>query len=210
MSEISVSDFDFEEQRLTALSSQQTQSLDAQLYVQFFKHAELNSFKTREQGRKIFEECIYIRILIPANRLNIIERKATDEDKIRFARSYTQFLDKGESLQIGTLLDQLPGLSASQVLELKHLKVETVEQLAGVPDTTAQLLGTGGQELKLRARKFLDRSANSEQLSETVRTLQGQLAVLMAERAKEVPQADTSVKITPGASPIVAAALAKT
>ena len=198
MSDISVSDFDFEAERLTALSSQQAQVLDGQLYIQFYRHAELNSFQTREQGRKIFEEYVYIRILIPANRLNIIERRATDEDKLRFQRQYKQFLDKGETLQIGTPLDNLPNLSQAQVLELRHLKVETIEQLAGIPDTTAQLLGVGGQELKQRALKFLDRTANSEQLSDQVRELQKQLATLMAERAQVQQTADTSVKVTSG------------
>lgn len=193
---ISSSDFDFEADRLNALSSQQAQSLDSQLYVQFYRHAELNSFQTREQGRKIFDECVYVRILIPANRLNIIERRATDEDKLRFSRQYGQFLDKGETLQVGTPLSELPGMSAAQVLEMRHLKVETVEQLAGIPDTTAQLLGIGGQELKQRAQKFLDRHANSEHLSEEVRELRSQLAVLMAERGAKVSEADTSVKVS--------------
>lgn len=198
MADISVSDFDFEAERLGKLSSQQAQSLDSQLYVQFYKHAELNSFQTKVQGRKIFEEYVYLRILIPANRLNIIERRATDEDKIRFQRQYTQFLDKGECLQVGTPLDSLPNLSQSQVLELRHLKVETVEQLAGIPDTTVQLLGTGGQELKQRALKFLDRTANSEVLSEQVRDLQKQLALLMTDRSKVEQSVDTSVKVTAG------------
>lgn len=204
MSEISSSDFDFEADRLNALSSQQANSLDAQLYVQFYRHAELNSFQTREQGRKIFEECVYIRILIPANRLNIIERRATDEDKLRFSRQYTQFLDKGESLQIGTPLSEFPGMSPAQVLELRHLKVETVEQLAGIPDTTAQLMGTGGQELKQRAIKFLDRSANAEKLSDEVRDLRRQLDALLAERGQAAQAVtDNGVKVT--AAPTVKA-----
>jgi len=203
MADTSYTDFDFESARLEELSSQQAHGLDNQLHVQFYKHAELNSFRTREEGRKIFEECVYVRILSPANRLLIIERRVTDEDKLRFSKQYGQFLEKGESLQVGTPLSEFPGLSPAQVLEMRHLKVETVEQLAGIPDTTAQLLGTGGTDLKMRAIKYLARSANSEQLSEQVRDLQTQLAVLMAERAATavVVSKDVVITSTPVALP---------
>jgi len=203
MADTSYTDFDFESARLEELSSQQAHGLDNQLHVQFYKHAELNSFRTREEGRKIFEECVYVRILSPANRLLIIERRVTDEDKLRLSTHYGQYLEKGESLQVGTPLSEFPGLSPAQVLEMRHLKVETVEQLAGIPDTTAQLLGTGGTDLKMRAIKYLARSANSEQLSEQVRDLQTQLAVLMAERAATavVVSKDVVITSTPVALP---------
>jgi hypothetical protein len=194
--EMSATDFDFEANRLEQLSSQQTHGLDSQLHVQFYRHAELNSHKTREAGRKIFEECVYIRILSPANRLLIIERRVTDDDKLRFAKQYGRFLDQGESLQVGTPLSEFPGLSPAQVLEMRHLKVETVEQLAGIPDTTAQLLGTGGQDLKQRAIKFLDRSRSNEELSETVRELRTQLDRLLAERSAVTEVAPKDVVIT--------------
>lgn len=201
MSDASFTDFDFEAGRLDDLITQQAHGLDKQLYVQFYRHAELNSFRTKEQGRKIFEECVYVRILAPANRLLIIERQATDEDKLRFKNQYGHFLDKGESLQEGTPLSEFPSLTPAQVLEMRHLKVETVEQLAGIPDTTAQLLGTGGQDLKQRAIKFLDRTRSSEQLSETVRTLEKQLAILLAERALTAAAPAATVTVT--AAPLI-------
>ena len=199
MSETSFTDFDFESNRLDDLTSQQAHGLDKQLHIQFYRHAELNSFRTQSEGRKIFEECVYIRILAPANRLLIIERKATDDDKVRFSKHYGQFLEKGECLQEGTPLSEFPGLSPAQVLEMRHLKLDTVEQLANIPDTTAQLLGTGGQEMKQRAIKFLDRTRNSEQLSETVRDLQKKLDTLLAERAvvAEAPPAIVTVTTVP-------------
>jgi nucleotidyltransferase/DNA polymerase involved in DNA repair len=194
---ISATDFDFEADKMRQMASGLTQNLDSQLHVTFYRHAELNSWRTKEEGRKIFEEHLYIRILAPANRLNVIERKASDEDRARFQKQFLSFVEKGESLQQGTPLDQLPTISPSQVLELKALKVDTVEQLAGMADTTVQLLGTGGQELKQRANRFLTRAASNETLSEQVRELQAQLAQLMRERMQEAaPTADLKVTTT--------------
>lgn len=195
MSTISSTDFEFEEDRLREMVQEQNHKLDSALHVQFYKHAELNSFETQKQGRKIFEEHVYVRILMPANRLNIIERRATEEDRKRFRRQFVAFVEKGESLQLGTPLDQLPSISASQVLELKALKIDTVEQLAGMADATAQLLGTGGQELKQRAVKFLDRASNAETLSAEVKALREELAALRAQAAATAPAA-SSVKVT--------------
>jgi len=194
---ISSTDFEFEEDRLREMVQEQTHKLDSALHVQFYKHAELNSFQTQKEGRKIFEEHVYVRILMPANRLNIIERRATEEDRKRFRRQFVAFVEKGESLQLGTPLDQVPSISASQVLELKALKIDTVEQLAGMPDATVQLLGTGGQELKQRAVKFLDRSANAEVLSAEVKALREELAQLRTSQqiASQAQQAST-VKVT--------------
>lgn len=183
--DIGVSDFDFEQGRMEQLASQQAWAQDASLHVRFEKHAELDSYQTFKQGRKIFREEVYVRILMPANRLNEIFRKVTDEDRARFPRQFRAFLDNAEVLQIGTPLREIPNISAAQVLELKHLKVDTVEQLAGMADTTAQLLGTGGVDLKQRAIKFLDRTANSEELSLEVRDLRGKLEALIAEMAQQ-------------------------
>lgn len=194
---ISATDFDFEANRLNDLASQQHQKLDHQLHVQFYPHAELNSFRTRAEGRKIFDEKVYIRILAPANRLNVVEREATDDDKLRFARQYKQYLDNAEQLQSGTPLSELPSITQAQVLELKHLKVETVEQLAGVADGTAQLLGTGGMELKMRAQRYLDRTANNEELATTVRAQAAQIAELkkLIEERTAAAAPDSGVKV---------------
>lgn len=178
MEDISATDFIFEEQELHKLARNGARALDSQLHVQFYRHAELNSFRSTAEGRKIFEDHVYIRIMAPANRQNVIERRATDEDKERFPLHYTQFIQGQEQLAIGTPLAELYGLTPSQVLELKALKVETVEQLAGLPDTTVQLLGIGGQELKRRAAAWLARASGTDALAAQNVQLQKELAEL--------------------------------
>ena len=186
-------DFDFEADRIGELAKQQAHSLDGNLHAQFYKHAELNSWKTREEGRKIFEEFVYIRILSPANRLNIIERRATPEDCARFSRQYQQFLKGNEQLAAGTPLDQLTSLTAAQILELKALHVSTVEQLAALADTTAQLMGTGGPELKRQAGIYLARASSGEALFSENQALKAQLAELVAKMAMINPEAPGAV-----------------
>lgn len=180
MSEMTSTDFDFEMGELVRLSQQDAHKLDNQLHVQFYRHAELNSAESVKAGRKIFEEKVYIRIMAPANRLNVIERAASDQDKLRFSRQYEAFMAGLEQLSVGTPVSEVGGISPAQVLELRALKVDTVEQLAGMPDTTVQLLGIGGQELKRRASAFLARSQGTEALVSQNQDLQKQISELTA------------------------------
>lgn len=208
MSDLTYTDFDFELDRIGDMAKQQAHSLDAQLKVQFYKHAELNSFASRPveeggQGRKIFVEKVYVRILMPANRLNIVEREATAIDRQRFARQFHQFLAGEEQLSSGTPLSELPTISASQVLELKALKVDTVEQLANMPDNVIQLLGVGGAELKRRASTYLARAASNEtlvaesaSLKATNVALQAQIDELRAMVEKATKSVADEVKVT--------------
>lgn len=197
---MSVTDFQFEEERLKDLSSGQIDKLDHQLNVTFYKHAELNSWASRPkeeggEGRKIFEEFVYIRILMPANRLNVIERRATSDDIKRFARQYKAFIEKGEKLVIGTPLDQMPSLTSAQVLEFKSLNIDTVEQLAGIPDSTAQLLGVGGQDIKRRAQLFLDRATSNETLAAENRELREKLEAFLKQGQAAAAAASTPAAV---------------
>ncbi len=198
---VSATDFDFEAKRIGEIAMEPARKLDNQLHVQFYKHGELNSFASREAGRKIFEDFTYIRIMAPANRSSIVERRATDDDKMRFSAQYARYLQGMEQLASGTPLTELPSLTPSQVMELRALKVTTVEQLGGLPDTTVQILGTGGQELKQRALRYLDKTTDASKQGDRIRSLEQQLAELLAERAVErekAAAAPAQVTVTEG------------
>jgi len=200
---ISSTDFDFEAGRLTELASQQAWKLDAGLNVQFYKHAELNTWRSQQEGRKVFDEHVYIRILTPANRLNVIERRATDEDRQRFNRQFRAFVERGEQLLSGTPLSEMPGMSQGRVLEFAALKVTTVEQLAGMPDSTVQLLGTGGTTMKQQAVRFLDERANSKELSAENREMRARIAELekLVHDRLNAPATGGDIKVTAVAQP---------
>lgn len=198
----SITDFELEADRLGDLATQQTFRLDNQLHVQFYKHAELNSYRTREEGRKIFDEFVYVRIMAPANRLNVIERRASPEDIKRFAKQYAAFERGEEQLASGTPLSELTSLTSAQVAELKSLRVDTVEQLAKLSDNTAQVLGTGGPELKLRAQRFLARQTNADEQISRIAELEKQLAELLAER--QASQAEKKDAVRVGATTVKA------
>lgn len=194
--DLPITDFEDEAQRMLDLATQRAYAQDHMLHVRFYKRAVLNAFRSREEGRKIFEDRLYVEIISPANRLNVVDREATDEDKQRFNRALTAYFAQHDQMVSGTPLSELTTLTPGQVAELNAMKIMTVEQLAGVADSTIQLVGTGGQELKQRAIRFLAQTDNNAALRTDVNALREQLELERKQRLEaEAQLAEVSAKI---------------
>lgn len=129
------------------------------LYVVFYQHAVQNSAKTLEEGRPIYEDKDYIRIMVPGDKTTIIERPIRigalgKDDNNMFAREYNLYKQGSEQQLIGTPLSEWPVISRSQCKELEFFNVKTVEQLAEMPDTAAQNFVGAGQ-LRDVAKRFI-------------------------------------------------------
>lgn len=173
---------------------------DKNLYVRFFMHPRLNEAKSREEGRPIFEDAEFVEIMQPGNKESVICRPASVFDKSRFAQIYKTFKDKGEGAVTGTPLAEWPGITRSQVEELKYFNCVTVEQLAGMADVMLSRF-PGLRSIRDRAVVYLE-NAKENQLSSRVSAemedlknendalknqmidLANQLAALRAEKKK--------------------------
>jgi len=133
-------------------------SLDKKLYVNFYIRADLNSFKSAQEGRPIFDEVDYVRIIIPGDKNSILDTQVTEEHKHRFENQYQRFKKNQEQAVSGTPLEVWPQMTVGQVAELKAMNVHTVEQLADMPDQLAQKI-MGNHGLRAKAKLFLDAAA---------------------------------------------------
>jgi hypothetical protein len=101
---------------------------DDQLYVRFYLKQTQNKAKTLEEGRPIFEDLPWIEIHQPGNKLSSTDRPATEADKRRFAKHWRAFSDlENQEVLTGTPLEQWPGITRSQIEELKYLKIRSIE-----------------------------------------------------------------------------------
>ncbi len=171
----------FEEPRL--INREET----AGTYALFFKQPVQNNFKTKQEGRPIFEEQDYIRIVIPANKLESPVRPVRDEDKEKWPREWARY-QRGEQEAVeGTPLDALTQLSGSRKQELKALNIHTVEHLAAVGDQNLMNMGMGARQERDAAKAFLamakDQSAFTK-LTADNEYMRGQIE-LMQERLDE-------------------------
>ena len=133
---------------------------DDSLYVRFYSHPKQDPVKSAEEGRPIFNDTEYVSIMVPGDKTSIIERPARDMDRQRFAKHYAAFKNDAEEVLEGTPLAAWPGLTRSQVEELRYFNIRTVEQLATVSDSHAQKF-MGINTLRNKAQAYIEAAAGN-------------------------------------------------
>ena len=132
---------------------------DARLWVKFEMRPKPDYAASAEAGRPIFTEEEWIIIMVPGDR-DTVERPITHQDKGRFSKQYDHWKTTGKEAITGTPLEAWPVITRSQVEELKHFRVRTVEDLAALSDA-ATASGMGLQSLKQKAKAFLEAAAGN-------------------------------------------------
>jgi hypothetical protein len=156
---------------------------DKRLIVRFYKNAIFNEFKSNEQGRAIYDEIDYIRIITPGSR-DDFHTEATREYQNRFPEHWARFKAQEDQAVSGTPISMVPWLSIGQVEELKFFHITTVEQILDAPDAVAQKF-SGFHMLKQKAKTFLDASA-----SEAEKT---RLEGMLAERDAKITSLEQNI-----------------
>lgn len=140
---------------------------DHKLLVTFFLEPVQDAEKTLKEGRPIFSDEEFVRIMVPGDKTQIVVRQAHAEDKSRFHKQYEKFKAGVSQAQTGTPLEKWPMVTRAQCEELKFFGVHTVESLANVDDVHAQKF-MGINMLRSRARDYLE-AAKSNQPSAELR-----------------------------------------
>ena len=138
---------------------------DENLFVQFFMHPMQNKAKTLEEGRPIYVDTEYVRIMVPGDKGNVIMREVREDDKRRFPKHYQAFKNEEEEILEGTPLAQWNFLTAAQVEEMKYFGIRTVENLANVTDTNAQKF-MGINLLREKAREYIEATASDAPIAQ--------------------------------------------
>lgn len=112
---------------------------DGRLFKRFHLGSVLNVPESKKQGRRVCDEVVFITIMDPGDRDNIISREATAFDKQRFAKEWEAYESgRGDQLNGTPLAMMTEGnprlMTLGQLEELKYLHVQTVEQLAQMTD----------------------------------------------------------------------------
>lgn len=145
---------DYDEVAVMDPSQNARYSADDKLFVQFYMRAVQNKFESNQQGRPIFDEKEYIKIMIPGDRNSNVDSPVTPEYKMRFAERYSRFKSNEKQAQSGTPIDIWPQMTVGRVAELKALNIFTVEQIAALDDGHAHKI-MGFNDLRNRAQAFL-------------------------------------------------------
>jgi hypothetical protein len=137
-----------------------THGNDAGLFAEFSTRAVLMPFKTQEAGRPIYKDQVFITIHFPGDKTKRVERPVKMEgddnspsDPQRFPRQWQLFQNQQDQSATGMPITEWPPLTKAQALELKAIKIHTVEALAELPDTACTWLGA--RDLRKKAQDWL-------------------------------------------------------
>jgi len=121
------------------------------VFARFYSKPTKDEAASKAEGRIVMKEEVFINIRTPGNMRRIIDRPMRKGEEFKFPREWAAFQAKREMVVEGTPLSLWPVLSEAQVEELKHFGVQTLEQLAEVPDGQIQNIGLY-QTLKQKAK----------------------------------------------------------
>lgn len=131
------------------------------VFVEFYTDAVELKYRSEEEGRPIFEDRAHVRITVPGDQTNQIERVATEADKQKYPKAWERFQRSEAGAQTGTPLEQWPQITRSQLKEAKYFEVHTVEQMSQLSDSHITRLGMGFQELRSKAQAYLQAAAGT-------------------------------------------------
>lgn len=141
---------------------------DKHVYVKFYFRPVPDEERSKQEGRQCFKQMEYIEIRTPGSQTNVIQRPVKDMDRERFRKAYMMFKDGNEEQLIGTPLAECAWLNASQVEELTHMRIRTLEHLSEVTDSVCQRMA-GLLGLRERAKKILAAAQSQAPLLEAQR-----------------------------------------
>jgi hypothetical protein len=123
--------------------------------VSFETISEFMPAKTREAGREVYEDVIYIRKSVRGNDKLEVVRPVREEDKREFPFSWQEFQKGNEAAERGTNIAKLPGVDAPTLRLLHSKNIFTIEDMAMVNDNNLQNVGMGARELRRKAIEYV-------------------------------------------------------
>lgn len=153
---------------------------DEKLFVTFRNHYMLNEEKTATEGRPIYDDMPFVRIVTPGNRDSVIDRPTRPDDKFRFSKQYAMFVAGESEIGNGTRLEEWSPMPRSMVEELRYFNFRTVEHVAEAGDAVLSKM-PGLREWQARAVAFLAAAKDSAVVTRAEadkKELQSQIDVL--------------------------------
>lgn len=141
----------------------------------FYVEAMRNNARSEAEGRPCFDDVEMVEILIPGDRLATWVGRVNQGHRERWPDRYRAFKEQTEAPPEGTPIDQLPGITRSQVEEMRFQHVRTIEALAGLTDEqlskVAPMAGRPMREMAQRWVSAVEGNAPTERLAAENRKL---------------------------------------
>lgn len=187
-------------QKITANVQTVVHGNDEGLLVTFYKKAVQNNFKSEKEGRPIFDDADFVRIVTPGDASNIFDQKVREDHKQRFARQWEAYKSGQEVSQSGTPLEAWVRMTPSKIMMYKFAGIATVEGVANAADSNAKYLPMDWHDDRLAARAYLQSAEDSSVVQRQAAELQ-QRDDEIANLKRQMEELATLVKGADGDKP---------
>lgn len=146
---------------------------DEKLFVVFHMDIVKDENRSIEEGRPIYSDLEFVRMFVPGDKSNIIDRPVRPGDKTRFPKQYAAFKAGGDedAQLVGTPLKDWPMTGRAQCAELHYFGIRTVEQLAEVRDDVCLRI-PGLTTLKQTAGVWLQKAKSTAEAAKIAKQLE--------------------------------------
>lgn len=151
--------------------------------VTFYTKPVKNEAKTKMENRPVFEERIFIKIVVAGDKDLVIDTYVTEQYKERFPQAWERWERTRENLIPGIPIDSWHSVSETQKATFKALNILTVEQFATLPDSMAAKI-MGFYDLRNKAKVFIEAGKDAELMGKLRAEMSAQMAKKDAELAE--------------------------
>jgi len=156
---------------------------DDKLFVVFYQSYVKDDTESEKQGRPVFRDETFIRIVSPGDRNNVVERPLRPDDPKRFPKQWAIYKQGEEQVGIGLRLEEWPLVSRAMVEELKFFNFRTVEHIAEAKDDVCSKM-PGLRQLKDKATAYLQLAKDNAPLEQMQNELARRDATISALQAQ--------------------------
>lgn len=181
---------------------------DSSVLANFSDEYIQNEFLTAQQGKPAYDHMIQVTLEYPGNNLNTFAYRFTPESgdggnewTERFPKQWEAFRNQKEQVPDGSPIELWPPLDKRRVMQLKSIRIHTVEQLASLTDTTGPNIGLDWRKLRDMATATLKPEVGAAQVSKLSRdnddlrnrleVAERQLANMAQSQTPQISQATT-------------------
>lgn len=129
---------------------------DSQLVVIFYTRPVFNALLSQQKGTRQYENQTWIKMHPPGEKLNIIDRRVQESDKVRFPHQWNMFLQNKTQVPDGTPIDLLFPNNPAVAENLRAFGVHTIQQCANLSAHALDTIGMGAVDWKNMAVKYIE------------------------------------------------------
>ena len=139
--------------------------------------------RSEQEGRNVYDDFDFIRIVTPGQKHSTVQRKLTEDDKRNYPDVWKAYKEQSEVRQTGTALSELPGIRKSRLLEMQAGNIRTIEALVDIGDSALKSYGHDVIMIKRQAEKWLSNNDSGK-----VQVLEDEISLLKEQAEKDTEE----------------------